>query len=92
VSAEGRTSYISQQRPAQSFVVSVDLSVQRINSSTLPGATFTTAYGGYQIGMYRWVFMPTLDDESSKMSFGQVVPLLLLLLPVFAAVEAIEGE
>ena len=58
---------------------------------SLPGIGFSFSYGLCQIVAYRWMFAPALTPESNIIGFGQIVPILLLLLPALAAGEALYG-
>ena len=42
--------------------------------------------------MVRWVYHPELTEDADTMSFGQIVPLFLLLVPRLAAAETYFGE
>jgi hypothetical protein len=53
---------------------------------------FGLAFGISQIVQNRWISLPPLDGSDSRMDFGQIVPLLLLTLPMLAAGEAYYGE
>jgi len=55
---------------------------------------FGLAYGIGQIVQNRWALLPfvPLDGSDPRMDFGQIVPLLLLFLPILAAIEAYYGE
>ena len=55
--------------------------------SQLPGIAFSFSYGISQIVLYRWMLAPELSDDGSSMDFGQITPLLLLIIPVFASAE-----
>ena len=60
--------------------------------STLPDINFIFFYGLCQIIAYRWVHAPPLTPQSNRMGFGQLVPILLLFLPVLAAGETFYGR
>lgn len=54
---------------------------------------FLTSLGLSQVATSRWyVGMPRLQAESTRLDFGQIVPLVLLVLPVLAAVEIFHGK
>jgi hypothetical protein len=57
---------------------------------TYPLFSFMVTYGFVQIVMFRWV-LPNFE-ESTKMGFGQITSLFLLVLPVFAAAELYYGR
>jgi hypothetical protein len=59
---------------------------------SIPGIAFSYSYGITQAATYRWQDPPTLSDGSSTMGFGQIMPILLLVLPLFAACEAYYGN
>ncbi|MCJ1435951.1 hypothetical protein MMC27_005327 [Xylographa pallens] len=53
--------------------------------------TFGITYGLLEVVMTRWpYFMGTTPDPTDMSGFGQIVPLLLLFLPVLAAIEVYE--
>ncbi len=63
-------------------------------------ATFGFIYGLLEVCLNRWVLCSFSDDAYSTDSvgggadavgFGQIVPLLLWLLPMLAALEVYEG-
>jgi hypothetical protein len=60
--------------------------------STLPDIGFSFSYGLTQTVQYRWTSAPKLSPESSRMGFGQLMPILLLLLPMLAAEETYYGK
>ena len=53
---------------------------------------FGLSYGIAQVIKARWGIAPSLAPDVGKMDFGQIVPLLLLLLPGLAAGEAYYGK
>lgn len=59
---------------------------------SIPSIAFSYSYGISQAATYRWEDPPTLSDDSSYMGFGQIMPILLLVLPMFAALEAYYGS
>lgn len=60
--------------------------------SSLPTITFSFTYGIAQVVVYRWVKAPKLSEQSSAWGFGQLVALLLLILPFLSASEAFYGS
>lgn len=77
------------------FWISIYL-MQEINESFLGKIlwlTFGNAYGIIGIIQARWLFSPffRVVGNEVEMGFGQIVPLLLLLLPLLAAGEAYYG-
>jgi hypothetical protein len=59
---------------------------------SIPGIAFSYSYGITQAATFRWEDPSTLSDNSSTMGFGQIMPILLLILPIFAACEAYYGS
>jgi hypothetical protein len=59
---------------------------------TLPDIGFSFSCGLCQTVVYRWMFAPKLTPESNRMGFGQLIPILLLLLPALAAGETLYGR
>lgn len=58
----------------------------------MTGLVFILAYGICQVVNYRWFDdTPRLGAGTSRMDFGQIVPLILLLLPVFNGAELFYG-
>ena len=53
---------------------------------------FGLSYGIGQVVNIRWQIAPSLAPSVGEMDFGQIVPLLLLLLPGLAAGEAYYGK
>jgi hypothetical protein len=76
------------QRTIKSLKIQYDESFLR----TLPDINFIFFYGLCQIIAYRWVHAPPLTRRSTRVGFGQLVPLLLLFLPVLAAGETFYGR
>ena len=60
--------------------------------SNLPVLLFCLSYGITQVSTTRWFFPPKLAEKANTVSFGQIVPLLLMLIPVLAAAEVYYGE
>jgi hypothetical protein len=52
---------------------------------------FGLSYGLSQVVVSRWVGEPTLQDGSNRVDFGQIVPIVLLTLPLLAAAEIFHG-
>ena len=68
--------------------------VQRYYSSflsSIPVSLFGLSYGITQVSVSRWLVAPDITEDANKMSFGQIVPLFLLLLPGLAAAEIYYG-
>ncbi|MCJ1281018.1 hypothetical protein MMC26_000336 [Xylographa opegraphella] len=56
--------------------------------SHIGGLFFAMSYGFSRVVAYRWAFDgPSLEAGSNRVDFGQVVPLVLLVLPLLAAAE-----
>ncbi|MCJ1437996.1 hypothetical protein MMC27_007383 [Xylographa pallens] len=56
--------------------------------SHIGGFFFALSYGLSKVATYRWAIDgPDLEAGSSRVDFGQVVPLVLLVLPLLAAAE-----
>ena len=53
--------------------------------------TFGNTWGFAQVYVTRWQLAPTVVGNENDLSFGQLVPLLLLALPVVAAIEGYTG-
>jgi hypothetical protein len=53
---------------------------------------FGLSYGIAQLVNIRWQYTPSLAPGVGVMDFGQIVPLLLLVLPGLAAGEAYYGK
>jgi hypothetical protein len=53
---------------------------------------FGLSYGIAQVITIRWQDTPLLAPDIGRMDFGQIVPLLLLVLPALAAGEAYHGK
>jgi hypothetical protein len=83
-SSEGRLKRISAMINLSSHMYSRSL------LQTYPLFSFMVTYGFVQIVMFRWV-LPNFE-ESTKMGFGQITSLFLLVLPVFAAAELYYGR
>lgn len=61
--------------------------------ASIAGIAFSFSYGVAQVVETRWKLSPTrLPAEAGTMSFGQIMPLLLLCLPFLAAGESYYGE
>lgn len=60
--------------------------------SRIPGIAFSFSYGTSQVVLYRWLMKPEFVVDDSKMDFGQITPLLLLIIPVLAAAEIYYGR
>ena len=60
--------------------------------SNIPDLLFTFSYGVAQVVASRWLGAPKLAEEANRMGFGQIVPLLLLAIPVLIAAEIYYGE
>ena len=60
--------------------------------SSMSGVAFSFSYGISQVVLYRWTIRPELSAGATSMDFGQITPLFLLVLPVFAAAEIYYGE
>lgn len=58
--------------------------------SNAPSLAFLIACGLAQVTMLRWSLNDKLDDHD--MGFGQITPLILLVLPVFSGVEGYSGK
>lgn len=58
---------------------------------SLDDLAFSLSYGFSQVVSVRWVGEPKLAQGANRWSFGQIVPLFLLALPVFAAAEIYYG-
>jgi len=57
------------------------------------GFFFALSYGLSQIAAYRWsIDGPRLQAGSNRVDFGQIVPLVLLVLPLLAAAEFFHGK
>jgi hypothetical protein len=57
------------------------------------GLSFGLSYGLAQVATVRWGFEgPILETESNHIDFGQIVPLVLLVLPLLAAAEIFHGK
>jgi hypothetical protein len=53
---------------------------------------FMLSYGLSQVATYRWLDdPPQLDPTSNRMDFGQIVPLVLLIIPILTAAEILYG-
>jgi hypothetical protein len=58
----------------------------------LTALVFTLVYGICQVVTYRWFDnTPWLADGANRMNFGQIAPLILLLLPVLNGAEILYG-
>ena len=53
--------------------------------------TFGNTWGFAQVYVSRWQLAPTVVGNEHDLGFGQLVPLLLLALPVVAAIEGYTG-
>ena len=60
--------------------------------SQIPGILFDIGFGISQVASVRWVFAPLLSPISSRMDFGQIVPIFLLSLPMLVAAEIYYGK
>ena len=57
------------------------------------GLFFALSYGLSQVVVYRWgIDGLSLQAGSNRVDFGQIVPLVLLVLPLLAAVEIFHGK
>lgn len=61
-------------------------------SSNIPVFLFGLVYGIAQVSRVRWLEQPDIAEDADTMSFGQIVPLLLLTIPVLTAIEIYCGE
>ena len=61
-------------------------------ASSFPVMLFVLAYGMAKVWSIRWRDAPDISNEVDAMSFGQIVPLLLLLIPILAVIEIYYGE
>ena len=52
---------------------------------------FGNVFGITQIYCYRWANRPAVHGDENSMGFGQIVPLLLIALPILAAGEVLYG-
>jgi hypothetical protein len=58
----------------------------------LTALVFTLVYGICQVVTYRWFdSTPWLAEGANRMDFDQIVPLILLLLPVLNGAEILYG-
>lgn len=48
---------------------------------------FGISSGFTQVVTFRWLLAPKIKDGANQMNFGQIMPLLLLALPILAAAE-----
>jgi hypothetical protein len=53
---------------------------------------FSVSYGISQLVDNRWIYSPPLSTGSTSMGFGQITPIFLLILPLFAAAEIYYGK
>ncbi|MCJ1461665.1 hypothetical protein MMC07_000262 [Pseudocyphellaria aurata] len=60
--------------------------------SQIPWIFFEISYGLTQLVYYRWLLAHGLKDSVNQMTFGQIMPLFLLALPVLAAAETYYGS
>ena len=60
--------------------------------SNIPASLFGLSFGISQLSVARWSNPPSLTEDADKLSFGQIVSLLLLILPVLAAAEIYYGK
>ena len=60
--------------------------------SKFPAFLFGLSYGVSQVAIIRWLYHPNLTEDANTMSFGQIVPIFLLLIPGLAAAETYYGE
>jgi hypothetical protein len=59
----------------------------------ISGLFFAFSYGISQVATYRWgIDGPSLQAGSNRVDFGQIVPLVLLVLPLLAAAEIFHGK
>ena len=70
-------------------------SLQSYSSSflaSIPALFFGLSYGISQVSVYRWDRPPNMTEDAKAMSFGQIVPLFLLILPALTAAEIFYGK
>ena len=60
--------------------------------SKLPAFFFGLTYEVSQVAIIRWVYHPELTKDADTISFDQIVPLFLLLVPRLVVVETYFGE
>ena len=60
--------------------------------SNIPALLFGLSYGISQVSVVRWFNPPDMTEAADTMSFGQIVPLFLLILPALAAAEIYYSE
>jgi hypothetical protein len=60
--------------------------------SQIPSLWFGLSYGLTQVIIARWDSQAVPDDQANIMGFGQIVPLVLLVLPMFSASEVYYGK
>ena len=61
--------------------------------SHIGGLFFALSYGLSKVATNRWADNgPSLEARSNRVDFGQVVPLVLLVLPLLAAAEIFHGK
>lgn len=95
ISAERRLSSVLQLGQSHGLGRSISSAMYQYQGSflsSLPGVGFSYSYGIFQVILYRWTVAPPLTEESNRMGFGQIMPLLLLLLPILVAGETYYGE
>lgn len=56
------------------------------------GLFFALSYGLSRVAAHRWIDGPSLQAGSNRVDFGQIVPLVLLVLPLLAAAEIFHGK
>ena len=84
-----KTRYVNKLRQLQStFATYRESFLSHIGS-----LFFALSYGLSHVATYRWAINGlSLDAGSNRVDFGQVVPLVLLLLPLLAAAEIFHGK
>lgn len=55
--------------------------------SQIPFLFFGISSGITQVVTFRWLLAPNIRSTANQMNFGQIMPLLLLALPILAAAE-----
>jgi hypothetical protein len=60
--------------------------------SRIAAMCFAFSYGAAGVASWRWYDSPPIEAGDERMDFGQIVPLLLLAIPVLAAAESFSGE
>lgn len=55
--------------------------------SQIPFVFFGISSGITQVVTFRWSLAPNIKSNANQMTFGQIMPLLLLALPILAAAE-----